>query len=91
MENIFNSFNSENKLQSLLSFGTSFFFFFYDDNVLSYSGRITDGTVTFIKQEYVEDYPIPELKKPDDYYAETTIQLKNGEIITRYLYPEYPY
>lgn len=91
VENIFNSFNSENKLQSLLSFGTSFSFYPDDDNVLSYSGRITDGTVTFIKQEYVEDYPIPELKKPDDYYAETTIQLKNGEIITRYLYPEYPY
>lgn len=91
VEYTFNSFDSEYDLKELLSFGLSSSFTADDDNVLSYTGRITNGTVTYIKQEYVEDYPVSELKKPDDWAVETTIQLKNGETINRYLYPEYPY
>ena len=85
------SYDSECDLQTLLPFNFCSYSDSDADSALAYTGRITEGTVTFIKQEYVEDYPIPELKKPDDYNAETTIQLKNGEMITRYLYPEYPY
>ena len=87
----YDSDDSECDLQTLLSFNLSTYSGADDDSALAYTGRITEGTVTFIKREYVEDYPVPELKKPDDYTAGTTIQLKNGEIINRYLYPEYPY
>ena len=54
-------------------------------------GRVGDGKITFIKQEYVEEYPIPEPKTPDVNCIETTIKLKNGEQITRYINPANPY
>lgn len=79
--------SGDTDLKSLLYFGNES----WSSVNISYGGRITDGKVTFIKQEYVEEYDIPEKKKPDEFAVTTFIQLKNGESISRTLQPEYPY
>lgn len=56
-----------------------------------FTGRIIEGKVTFIKQEYIEDYPIPEIETADQVTVKTEILLRNGETISRYLNPNYPY
>lgn len=90
VEGTYNSYNIEADLKTLLSFYLSTSYF-PDEFSVSYTGRITDGKVTFIKQEFIENYNIPELKKPDDYVSEATVQLKNGEEIVRYVQPDYPF
>ena len=82
------SSTSDFTIDALLSFGIGGL-----DNVkdVSYAGRITDGKVTFIKKEYVENYSIPESEKPDMKIVEAEVQLKNGEEIFRYIHPDYPY
>lgn len=80
---------SDDSLDSLLSFSLTLSGYTADE--IAYSGRITEGKVTYIKQEYVDSYDIPELEKPDDYNVYTQIQLQNGETLYRALYPDYPY
>ncbi len=47
--------------------------------------------VTFIKKDYVESYEIPEKETPDQQTVFAKITLKNGGIINRSVWPEYPY
>lgn len=87
---IINNYKTDSKLDSLLYFSLTSGGIKMDDELV-YTGRITEGTVTFLKREYVDSYPIPDFEKPDDSFVTTTIQLRNGETISRSMYPEYPY
>ena len=80
-------YKMEGSLNELLTFNHGI----SKDTTVKYAGRITDGTITFIKQEYVDEYVIPELESPSDRGALGTVKLLNGETISRFVVPDYPY
>ena len=65
----------DSSLRGILSFDSTFSGLNADE--IAYSGRITDGKVTYIDQEYVDSYDIPEFEKPDDFNVYTQIQIGN--------------
>lgn len=82
---------SDDSLSSLLSngcfvgSGSSF-----DELTVEFS-RVTDGTVTFVKSDYVDSYELEDYQNPDPHYKKAVITLKNGEVIERGTNPDYLY
>ena len=76
----------EGKLESLLSFGGV-----GGNWHVQHTGRVVPGMVTYINKEYVESYEVPERTTLDQMNVRATIILKNGELISRSVCPEYPY
>ena len=63
----------------------------YDTYTVTFGGRITDGSITFIDKDYIESYIISEKESPADLNVLAEITLKNGEVLHQYIDPEYPY
>lgn len=86
--NLFDQDAQENQIsqcgfEQLLYFGQGF----GNDAKLEYL-RNTEGTVVFLKKEYIANYSIETNK---DKYGEAKILLRNGEEIIRGIYEGYPY
>lgn len=91
VECILNSETSVDRLDDLLLFCVGYERDDGAEEAPSFSGRITEGKVTYIKQEYIEDYTIPEQKTYDFANVDAEIRLKNGDTIKRNVNPAYPY
>ena len=52
---------------------------------------MTEGTVTFLKKDYVASYVTAEQKSPDQPYVDAEITLLNGESFYRMMYAEHPF